>query len=231
MAKEMHEQPTVIADALARYLTPDRKARGAAARASTSPAATGWCWSPAARRTTPATSRSTGSRRWRGCRSRSRSPPSSATASRRSAPARSGIFVSQSGETADTLAALRYVRGQGGRIVSVVNVETSTIARESDVALPILAGPGDRRRLDQGLHLPAHGARDAGARRRPPARHLAAAEEARLAAALGSVPGPRRARAGRRARDRRDRARACRGRRTCSSSGAARCIRWRSKAR
>ncbi len=52
-----------------------------------------------------------------------------------------GIFVSQSGETADTLAALRYVRAQKGKIVSVVNVETSTIARESDVALPILAGP------------------------------------------------------------------------------------------
>ncbi|HEU5285569.1 MAG TPA: glutamine--fructose-6-phosphate transaminase (isomerizing), partial [Sphingomicrobium sp.] len=47
------------------------------------------------------------------------------------------LFVSQSGETADTLAALRYVRAQGGRIVSVVNVETSTSARESDVTLPI----------------------------------------------------------------------------------------------
>jgi glucosamine--fructose-6-phosphate aminotransferase (isomerizing) len=51
------------------------------------------------------------------------------------------LFVSQSGETADTLAALRYCRGQGLRIASVVNVATSSIARESDVALPILAGP------------------------------------------------------------------------------------------
>ena len=49
------------------------------------------------------------------------------------------IFVSQSGETADTLAALRYCTGKA-RIVSVVNVETSSIARASDVALPILAG-------------------------------------------------------------------------------------------
>ena len=51
------------------------------------------------------------------------------------------IFVSQSGETADTLAALRYMRGKATRIVSLVNVTESTIARESDIALPILAGP------------------------------------------------------------------------------------------
>ncbi|MGD9783737.1 MAG: glutamine--fructose-6-phosphate transaminase (isomerizing) [Hyphomicrobiaceae bacterium] len=51
------------------------------------------------------------------------------------------LFVSQSGETADTLATLRYCREQGQRIASVVNVRTSTIARESDVVLPTLAGP------------------------------------------------------------------------------------------
>ncbi|WGH77579.1 glutamine--fructose-6-phosphate transaminase (isomerizing) [Jannaschia ovalis] len=50
------------------------------------------------------------------------------------------LFVSQSGETADTLAALRYARGKARAIVSVVNVAESSIARESDVALPILAG-------------------------------------------------------------------------------------------
>ena len=50
------------------------------------------------------------------------------------------IFVSQSGETADTLAALRYARGKADRIVSVVNVAESSIARESDLALPIYAG-------------------------------------------------------------------------------------------
>ncbi|MEM9708652.1 MAG: glutamine--fructose-6-phosphate transaminase (isomerizing) [Pseudomonadota bacterium] len=49
------------------------------------------------------------------------------------------VFVSQSGETADTLAALRHV-AEKARIVSVVNVTESTIARESDVAIPILAG-------------------------------------------------------------------------------------------
>jgi len=50
------------------------------------------------------------------------------------------IFVSQSGETADTLAALRYCVDKADKILSVVNVQESSIARESDMALPILAG-------------------------------------------------------------------------------------------
>lgn len=50
------------------------------------------------------------------------------------------LFVSQSGETADTLAALRYCQEKVAKTVAVVNVATSSIARESDVALPILAG-------------------------------------------------------------------------------------------
>jgi len=50
------------------------------------------------------------------------------------------LFVSQSGETADTLAALRYCKGKADMIVSVVNAAQSSIARESDLALPILAG-------------------------------------------------------------------------------------------
>lgn len=50
------------------------------------------------------------------------------------------LFVSQSGETADTLAALRYCAGKASTIVSVVNVPESSIARESDLALPIFAG-------------------------------------------------------------------------------------------
>ncbi|WP_413870891.1 glutamine--fructose-6-phosphate transaminase (isomerizing) [Albidovulum sp.] len=56
-------------------------------------------------------------------------------------PAKScAVFVSQSGETADTLAALRYCQGKVDKVVAVVNVPTSSIAREADVALPILAG-------------------------------------------------------------------------------------------
>ncbi|KFI26639.1 glucosamine--fructose-6-phosphate aminotransferase [Haematobacter massiliensis] len=50
------------------------------------------------------------------------------------------FFVSQSGETADTLAALRHAQGQVAQTVGIVNVATSTIAREADGALPILAG-------------------------------------------------------------------------------------------
>jgi len=62
----------------------------------------------------------------------------------REAPLRKGdlaIFISQSGETADTLAALRYAKSQGLHTLSVVNVPTSTIARESETVLPTLAGP------------------------------------------------------------------------------------------
>ncbi|MGY3487656.1 glucosamine--fructose-6-phosphate aminotransferase (isomerizing) [Bradyrhizobium sp. USDA 4011] len=62
----------------------------------------------------------------------------------REAPLRQGdlaIVISQSGETADTLAALRYAKSQGLHTISVVNVSTSTIARESESVLPTLAGP------------------------------------------------------------------------------------------
>ncbi|RUV48727.1 MULTISPECIES: glutamine--fructose-6-phosphate transaminase (isomerizing) [unclassified Mesorhizobium] len=51
------------------------------------------------------------------------------------------FFISQSGETADTLASLRYCRKAGMKIGAVVNVRESTMARESDVILPTLAGP------------------------------------------------------------------------------------------
>ena len=51
------------------------------------------------------------------------------------------FFISQSGETADTLASLRYCRSAGIPIGAIVNVRESTIARESDVILPTLAGP------------------------------------------------------------------------------------------
>jgi len=51
------------------------------------------------------------------------------------------IAVSQSGETADTLAAIRYAKKQGQKILAVVNVPQSSIARLSDVVVPTLAGP------------------------------------------------------------------------------------------
>lgn len=62
----------------------------------------------------------------------------------REAPLRKGdlaIFVSQSGETADTHASLRYAKEHGQHILSVVNVQSSSIARDSHVIMPTLAGP------------------------------------------------------------------------------------------
>jgi glucosamine--fructose-6-phosphate aminotransferase (isomerizing) len=56
-------------------------------------------------------------------------------------PGNLALFVSQSGETADTLATLRYAREHKQHVMSIVNVATSTIARESDVVMPTLAGP------------------------------------------------------------------------------------------
>ncbi|HEY1940946.1 MAG TPA: glutamine--fructose-6-phosphate transaminase (isomerizing) [Roseiarcus sp.] len=62
----------------------------------------------------------------------------------REAPVEPGdltIFISQSGETADTLASLRYVKEHGAKTIGVVNVATSSIARLCDAAAPTLAGP------------------------------------------------------------------------------------------
>jgi glutamine---fructose-6-phosphate transaminase (isomerizing) len=56
-------------------------------------------------------------------------------------PGGMALFISQSGETADTLAALRHAREKGQKIAVVVNVPTSSIAREADLLLPTHAGP------------------------------------------------------------------------------------------
>ncbi len=57
------------------------------------------------------------------------------------APKGLSIVISQSGETADTLASLRYAKGEGQKVAAIVNVAESTIAREADYILPTLAGP------------------------------------------------------------------------------------------
>ena len=56
-------------------------------------------------------------------------------------PGGMALFISQSGETADTLAALRHARAEGQKIAVVVNVPTSSMAREADLLLPTRAGP------------------------------------------------------------------------------------------
>jgi len=98
------------------------------------------------------------------------------------------LFISQSGETADTLAALRFCRAAGESIVSIINVPESTIARESDVVLPTFAGPeigvastkAFTCQLTTLAALVVHAARARGA--------IDATEEERHIAALGQVP-------------------------------------------
>jgi glucosamine--fructose-6-phosphate aminotransferase (isomerizing) len=57
------------------------------------------------------------------------------------APGGVSVFVSQSGETADTLAALRYCKAQGQKTLGIVNVKDSSIDREADASLQTMAGP------------------------------------------------------------------------------------------
>lgn len=109
----------------------------------------------------------------------------------REAPLQDGglsIFVSQSGETADTLATLRYCKEGGQSIASIVNVRESTIARESDSVLPTLAGPeigvASTKAFTCQLSVLAAFAIAAGRAR----GHIDEAKEAELVDALAQVP-------------------------------------------
>ena len=101
----------------------------------------------------------------------------------------SALFISQSGETADTLASLRYCREQGVRIGAIVNVPESTIAREADVIFPTVAGPeigvASTKAFTCQLAVLAALAVQAGRERGT----LSAEREAELMAALADVPG------------------------------------------
>ena len=74
-------------------------------------------------------------------------------------PGGAALFVSQSGETADTLATLRYCRAQAQHILSVVNVREVLDRAGVRCGVADACRSRDRRRLDQGIHLSAHGAR------------------------------------------------------------------------
>ena len=109
----------------------------------------------------------------------------------RGAPLEEGdlaIFISQSGETADTLATLRYAREMKQHILSVVNVTSSTIARESDVVMPTLAGPeigvASTKAFTCQLSVLACLALAAGRAR----GHLSESDEKKLVQALVAVP-------------------------------------------
>lgn len=99
------------------------------------------------------------------------------------------IVVSQSGETADTLASLRYAKANGQKILSVVNVASSTMARESDVTALTLAGPeigvASTKAFTCQLAVLACLALAIGRARGT----LSEADEARLVADLMAVPG------------------------------------------
>ena len=100
-----------------------------------------------------------------------------------------GLLVSQSGETADTLAALRYMRAQGQHVLSIVNVPESSMARESDAVLQTVAGPeigvASTKAFTAQLAVLACLALAAGRARNV----LTAAEEAAMTQALLEVPG------------------------------------------
>ena len=141
MLKEIHEQPAVIGDTLHTYLVP--------ATRSVSLPPLPFDWAEVSRLTITAC----GTACFAGMVAKywfeklARLPVEVEVASElryREPPLPQGgvcIAVSQSGETIDTLAALRYAKAQGQTIVSVVNVPESAIARESHLVLPTLAGP------------------------------------------------------------------------------------------
>lgn len=99
------------------------------------------------------------------------------------------LVISQSGETADTLASLRYAKSQGQHTLAVVNVPTSTIAREASATVPTLAGPeigvASTKAFSCQLTVLLCLAMAAGRARGT----LSAAEERRLVDALITVPG------------------------------------------
>ena len=85
-------------------------------------------------------------------------------------PGTLAIAVSQSGETADTLAALRYCKARGLATAAIVNAPELHHVAGDRPAVADPRGAGGRRRLDQGLHRPGHGAGRRRRRRRRPAR-------------------------------------------------------------
>ena len=143
MAKEIHEQPEVIAHTLAHYLDPgDLRVALADARVSAALARAGRLTISAC-----GTAFYAGlvAKTWFEQLARVGVDVDVASELRYREPvyAKDGcaLFISQSGETADTLAALRHAKANGQTTLAIVNVPESSIAREADIVLPIFAGP------------------------------------------------------------------------------------------
>ena len=190
MAKEIHEQPEVIGHTLARYID-------LAAERIRLPATLPFDWAKLDRLTIVAC----GTAFYAGLTAKywfeqfARLPVEIDVASEfryREPPlADNGLalFVSQSGETADTLASLRYCKAHGLHTAAVVNVPTSTIAREAEIVFPTLAGPeigvASTKAFTCQLVVMACLAIAAGKAR----GRLSEAEEHTLVRALGELPG------------------------------------------
>jgi glucosamine--fructose-6-phosphate aminotransferase (isomerizing) len=140
MLKEIHEQPAVLNHVLSRYISDDRT------RISSPAESVDWASMPRLIIVACGTASYAGmvAKYWFeqladlpveldiASEFRYRNPPL--------AGSEAAIFISQSGETADTLAALRHVAGRVQKTIGVLNVTESTIAREVDLILPTLAG-------------------------------------------------------------------------------------------
>jgi glucosamine--fructose-6-phosphate aminotransferase (isomerizing) len=188
MLKEIHEQPAVIGDTLHTYLDP-------ATRSVTLPVLP-FDWSKVTRLTITAcgTACFAGQVAKYWFEKLARLPVEVEVASEfryREPPLPEGgvcIAISQSGETIDTLEALRYAKAHKQAILSVVNVPESAIARESDIVLPTLAGPeigvASTKAFTTQLTVLLIAAIAAGRAR----GILSAADEARLANALIELP-------------------------------------------
>ena len=126
----------------------------------------------------------------RACRPGSRSARSSGTTRRRSTSKTLVIAVTQSGETADTIAPTRLARERGCPIVAVTNTLGSAITREADAVLFLQAGPGDGRRGEQDVRDPGDDAGRPRGGHRPAARH-ARPTRPRRRSSPGCAPCPR----------------------------------------
>ena len=141
MEKEIHDQPEGCQRTIAAYVdTPSGRGRRAACGIDWASWSASRSWPAAPPTSAPGSSASHYDREIRRPAGGRRSPLSSATASRRSGLDALVIAMSQSGETADTLAALRYCKDKGMRSAVVVNAVESTMAREVDVVWPIRCG-------------------------------------------------------------------------------------------
>ncbi|MFL5239378.1 MAG: glutamine--fructose-6-phosphate transaminase (isomerizing) [Rhizomicrobium sp.] len=143
MAKEIHEQPEVISHTLSHYLDPQTRTVAVRETAAVE----------ALRKASRLTISACGTAFYAGLVGKywfeklARVPVEADVASELRyrdpvyPPDGAALFISQSGETADTLAALRDAKDRGQTTIAIVNVPESTMAREADVVLPTFAGP------------------------------------------------------------------------------------------